>query len=75
MWQKMDTAPRDGTHILIAFGEDHVSSAAYTRNDDDPHPWKFVDQQADGVPIFNGARDDQYGPTHWQPLPAAPKRK
>lgn len=71
-WQPIETAPRDGTHILIAFGEDVVASACYTANDDETHPWKFVDQQGKGLPIFNGARDDKYGPTHWMPLPSAP---
>ena len=72
MWQPIETAPRDGTHILIAFGEDAVAQGVYTRDDSDPHPWKFIDQQQKGVPIFNGARDDNYGPTHWMPLPPAP---
>lgn len=71
-WQPIETAPRDGTHILIAFGGDVVASACYTANDDETHPWKFVDQQGKGLPIFNGARDDKYGPTHWMPLPSAP---
>ena len=71
-WQTMETAPRDGTHILIAFGEDGVCSAAYSADDGDAWPWKFVDQQGIGRPIFSGARDDKYGPTHWQPLPPSP---
>jgi hypothetical protein len=72
-WQPIETAPRDGTHILIAFGEDVVSVAAYHRSDDELHPWKFLDSQGSGLPFFNGARDDQYGPTQWQPLPKAPR--
>lgn len=72
MWLPIESAPRDGTHVLIAFGQDHVSSGAYVANDDDPFPWKFLDQQAQGFPIFNGARDDKYGPTHWMPLPGPP---
>lgn len=76
-WQPIETAPRDGTHILVRFGEDHVSSAAYTDDDSHTHPWKFLDDQREGRPIFNGARDDRYGPTGWMPLPsplsAAPK--
>lgn len=68
-WRPMSTAPRDGTPILIAFGSDCTSSAIYSRNDDDRHPWKFIDTQGPGLPIFNGARDDRYGPTGWMPLP------
>lgn len=68
-WRSMDSALRDGTHILIAFGSDGMSSAIYSRNDDDPHPWKFIDTQGDGRPFLNGARDDEYGPTAWRHLP------
>ncbi|MBU0801409.1 MAG: hypothetical protein KKA05_10480 [Alphaproteobacteria bacterium] len=71
-WKTIDSAPRDGTHILIAFGQDHVSVGSYHRNDDDLHPWKFMDSQGEGLPILNGARDDQYGPSKWRPLPSAP---
>lgn len=71
-WQPIESAPRDGTHILIAFGSDWVSSAIYCSNDDDAHPWKFLDQQGQSIPILNGARDDKYGPTRWLPLPPAP---
>lgn len=73
-WQPIETAPRDGTHVLIAFGSDHVSVGSYHRNDDDPYPWKFMDSQGEGLPIFNGARDDKYGPTHWAPMPATPTK-
>jgi hypothetical protein len=68
-WERIESAPRDGTHILIAFGEDGVSTAAYHRDDDDLYPWKFMDSQGQGLPFFNGARDDEYGPTHWMPIP------
>lgn len=74
-WQPIESAPRDGTHILIAFGSDWVSSAIYCSNDDDAHPWKFLDQQGQSIPILNGARDDKYGPTRWLPLPPAPDRE
>lgn len=72
-WQPIKSAPRDGTMILIAFGPDSVSVGCYSRNDDDLHPWKFMDSQAEGLPIFNGARDDIYGPSYWMPLPHAPE--
>lgn len=68
-WRPIETAPRDGTHILIRFGSDWTSSASYHRDEDDAHPWKFLDSQGQGLPIINGARDDKYGPSHWMPLP------
>lgn len=68
-WRHMDSAPRDGRLILLAFGSDHTSTGAYHRNEDDPYPWKFIDTQGEGLPIFNGARDDKYGPTGWMEHP------
>jgi hypothetical protein len=68
-WRPMNTAPRDGTHILIAFGQDWTSSAVYVRADGDNFPWKFIDSQGEGRPVLNGARDDEYGPSGWMPLP------
>jgi hypothetical protein len=67
--RSMETAPRDGTPILIFFGCDGCSSAMYSQNLDDPYPWKFLDEKAPGVPMLNGARDDVYGPTGWMPMP------
>jgi hypothetical protein len=71
-WRSMASAPRDGTLVQLAFGTDVVTAGAYHRNDDDLYPWKFIDSQGEGLPIFNGARDDQYGPTHWCPMHPVP---
>jgi hypothetical protein len=68
-WRSMVTAPRDGTHILIAFGQDWTSSAVYVQADGDDFPWKFIDSQGEGRPFLNGARDDECGPSGWMPLP------
>lgn len=68
-WRSMNSAPRDGSIIIIAFGSDWTSAGSYHCNEDDPHPWKFIDRQGAGHPIFNGARDDKYGPTGWMPMP------
>jgi len=65
-WRLMDSAPRDGSPILIALGSDCTSSAVYTGG---PHPWKFIDMKGPGRPILNGMRDGEYGPTGWMPLP------
>jgi len=85
-WQPIETAPRDGTEILIAIGSDYIGSAFYAvvaigsdyigsafyaDDDSDPYPWKFFDRN--GIkPLANGIRDDRMGPTHWMPLPAPP---
>ena len=77
-WLLIDeNTPRDGTHILIAIGSDHVGEGWWEDSDSDAHPWKFIDQGVPGSPYkareaLNGCRDARYGPTHWQPLPKGP---
>ncbi len=67
-WQPIATAPRDGSNILIAFGQDGASMAKYVPGV--PHPWKFIDTN-DGITwLVNHAVDTEYGPTHWMPIPA-----
>jgi hypothetical protein len=71
-WQSMATAPRDGRNILIRFGRDGVSQAMYVPGV--PHPWKFIDTN-DGITwLINSARDGEYGPSHWMPMPAPPEK-
>ena len=68
-WQPIASAPRYGTNILIRFGKDGVSQAKYVAGV--PHPWKFIDTN-DGITwLVNDARDGEYGPSHWQPMPSA----
>lgn len=67
-WLPISTAPRDGSNILIRFGRDGASQAKYVPGV--PHPWKFIDTN-DGITwLINGARDDEYGPSHWMPMPS-----
>jgi hypothetical protein len=71
-WQPIETAPKDGSHILIAIGSDYIGSAFYADDDSDPYPWKFFNRN--GIkPLANGIRDDLVGPTHWMPLPSPPR--
>lgn len=77
-WRLIETAPRDGTHIIIAFGQDGVMEAWWRDDDADPYPWKFVDRGTPGSTgeaaggFINGSREVRGGPTHWMPLPDAP---
>jgi hypothetical protein len=67
-WLPISSAPRDGSNILIRFGRDGASQAKYVPGV--PHPWKFIDTN-DGITwLINGARDDEYGPSHWMPMPS-----
>ncbi len=82
-WREIESAPKDGTHFLLAFGQDVVAEGWWDDgNDIEAYPWRFVDTggptPAGGRPALgfvNGGRDDHYGPTHWQPLPSPPDAK
>lgn len=67
-WLNINSAPRDGTSILLRFGQDGVSTGWWKDDDSDPRPWKFLDRNGDD-PIANSCRDGEYGPSHWMPLP------
>lgn len=68
-WQPIKTAPRDGTNILLAWGQDGVSQGHYIPGL--PHPWKFIDTNDGLTWLINHAVDGPGGPTHWQPMPLA----
>jgi len=74
-WQPIETAPRDGTPILVFGGE-------FTPSVDPPRPVesavKCERSIEDGVLRYFVCDTDYYsaevvGPTHWQPLPQPPK--
>lgn len=75
-WQPIDTAPRDGTPILISDGQSCVH-LAWFKGDDEAYPWFLVDNfdfHVDGngndCVELNSAMD-AWG-TYWMPLPTAP---
>ena len=84
-WQSIDTAPRDGTPILI-WQPDHHFFGTRTRENtyDDkgqlvPENTKYYDDYRFAIGYWRPAgswgnrnNSDVY-PTHWQPLPAPPE--
>lgn len=58
-WQPIETAPKDGTNILV-FEYDHITTACWYGG------WRLV------VTGTHSEDSDCY-PSHWMPLPAAPK--
>lgn len=70
-WQRMKTAPRDGTNILLRWGSDGVSQGKYIPGL--PKPWQFIDTN-DGITwLINHAVDNEYGPTsRLLPAPVQP---
>ena len=61
-WQTMDSAPKDGTSVLVNVGIG-ISIGEYLKGF---HPWN------DGAWWIEGGQTTGV-PTHWQPLPPAPK--
>jgi len=72
-WRPIQCAPLDGTHILLAFGQDRVCEGWYDDNGLEPRPWKFVDTGTGENPtakgFINSSRDGVYGPSQWMPMP------
>lgn len=72
-WQPIESAPKDGTIILIAKGR-YVFAAYWSQcpmatGGSAEYPWVFLDE-TNGV---NGYIGDENGPSHWQPLPKPPE--
>lgn len=69
-WQPIETAPKDGTAILIAVGH-LVGEARFVEDEGSELGWWWAnegpgDYHADKIELRQGQ------PTHWMPLPAAP---
>ena len=63
-WQPIETAPKDGTPILMWDGDMiYVISWYVPQNTRYPAQWREAD----------GKRYCDYDPTHWMPLPEPPK--
>jgi Protein of unknown function (DUF551) len=64
-WQGMETAPRDGSVILLADNDGYVAACWWHADqrgfwEANSHPVDYCDKSFDA-------------PTHWMPLPAPPK--
>lgn len=63
-WQPIETAPKDGTNVLVVHDETIVSEAAFDIQDDN---WWLAQT---GPHDFDPSR--AIYPTLWQPMPSAP---
>lgn len=64
-WQPIESAPRDGTSVLVACSHGLYSVAWEDHNIE----WWHVDDNKHGPYPLRGS-----GPTHWMPLPPAPEK-
>ena len=59
-WQNIETAPKDGTEVLLRSARGRIADGAWGQSDGRANPncwvWPYINQE----------------PTHWQPLPPAP---
>lgn len=60
-WQPIDTAPKDGTPILV-WNAGYVAVMCW---------WERCWEYANGIQRY-WPRADEREPTHWMPLPDAP---
>ena len=63
-WQSIDTAPKDGTHILLPFGGSCIVGYWWHSPGGEENRW-CADLSAN--------RDEDLSPTHWMPLPPKPQ--
>ena len=67
-WQPIETAPKDGTVILMFRNKEVLAGAFHAELG--KYPWLILEESMDGT---NGLQEGAHGPTHWMPLPSAPK--
>ncbi len=63
-WQPIDTAPKDGTDILVYNDDGNIYQAAFNVG-----KWRFASADQHGCGCCGG---DAEFPTHWTPLPKLP---
>ena len=71
-WQPIETAPKDGRHILISDGE-RVSVGGWLTDIDHGADWEGQIGMAGWWAVDLGPNSDK--PTAWQPLPAPPAQR
>lgn len=70
-WQPVETAPKDGTKILLGWFPETAYEGASTMQSQEVAFWHSIHQQWCGRELLKSA--GPFSPTHWQPLPKPPK--
>jgi hypothetical protein len=68
-WLPIESAPRDGTHIILGFAGSH-SEEGYWMGDKSRNYWKKTGWYATDDDVLC---ERPKSPTHWMPLPAPPE--
>jgi hypothetical protein len=67
-WQPIESAPKDGTVILLLRGKEVIAGTFHAELG--KFPWLILEEYGDGT---NGLQEGVHGPTHWMALPSPPK--
>lgn len=75
IWQPIETAPKDGTPLLVFYGDD---CKKYVKNNQYKYMVKANNTGGEWVHLDSGrfvrfVYDFDFEPTHWMPLPEEPK--
>lgn len=70
-WQPIDTAPKDGTEVLLSYGKDCFSGYWEAQ----PNHWHEIGWQEEDARQGAYIHRHPQRPTHWRPLPTPPKEK
>jgi hypothetical protein len=74
-WQPIDTAPKDGTRILIHSEDGGIRAAWYDKNFAYIAPKKLRGGWTDdSIVSFDDFEVAEFFPSHWMPLPEPPKQ-
>jgi hypothetical protein len=71
-WRAIESAPRDGTHVLLLVDEYSIEGWWVVREDyygNDRSAWQPATLDWHGCGCCQGSEPE---PTHWMPLPKAP---
>lgn len=71
-WQPIETAPRDGSAVLLYQKKPHAEVARY-ESDTNEIEVGFYSEEGWRVFGFHGDESERdFAPTHWMPLPQPP---
>lgn len=72
-WQSIETAPKDGTRVLLLYANGRCVCGAWNIERYSPKPRPFWDH--DLVYVFSKVDARKNQPAYWMPFPDAPKEQ
>lgn len=72
-WKPIETAPKDGTQILLGYFPEPIYEGASTHESQEVAFWHGIHQKWCGRVLLNA--EGSFSPTHWMPLPEPPAQR